>query len=189
MNRREAISATAFLMGGTIIGAEAFLAGCSTKAENEAFFSVDEIKLLDDIGEVIIPTSPSSPGAKAAKIGEFMKTIVRDCYSDNEQKIFTDGMKKLQKDCQKKTSKVFDDLSSDEKKSFLTQIDIESKKYEKDKKKDDDTHYFTMMKQLTIWGFFTSEIGAKEVLRLTPVPGKFEGCINYSDGQKAWASY
>jgi hypothetical protein len=45
-----------------------------------------------------------------------------------------------------------------------------------------------MMKELTLWGFFTSEVGATKVLRYVAVPGKFEGCVDYKKGDKAWAT-
>jgi len=48
-------------------------------------------------------------------------------------------------------------------------------------------HYFTMMKQLTLLGYFTSKPGATEALRYVPVPGRYEGCIPYTKGEKAWA--
>ncbi|CAM0553420.1 hypothetical protein EHLJMEHL_03513 [Vreelandella titanicae] len=48
-------------------------------------------------------------------------------------------------------------------------------------------HYFTMMKQLTLFGFFTSEVGATEVLRYEAVPGRYEGCAPYN-GEPAWAT-
>jgi len=52
----------------------------------------------------------------------------------------------------------------------------------------DDPHYFSMIKQLTLWGFFTSEPGATKALRYVAVPGKYEGCIPYKKGDKAWAT-
>jgi hypothetical protein len=45
-----------------------------------------------------------------------------------------------------------------------------------------------MMKQLTVWGYFTSEAGATKALRYVPVPGRYEGCIPYTKGEKAWAT-
>ncbi|MBT2785000.1 MULTISPECIES: gluconate 2-dehydrogenase subunit 3 family protein [unclassified Halomonas] len=48
-------------------------------------------------------------------------------------------------------------------------------------------HYFTMMKQLTLFGFFTSEVGATEVLRYEAVPGSYDGCAPYN-GEPAWAT-
>ena len=69
MNRREALSRVSILLGGTIIGAEAFLSGCKTTTTKTAAFSTENIALLDEVGETIIPTTPDSPGAKAAQIG------------------------------------------------------------------------------------------------------------------------
>ena len=48
-------------------------------------------------------------------------------------------------------------------------------------------HYFQQLKQLAIFGYFTSEKGRKEGLRYTPVPGKFEGVIDYKKGDKQFA--
>ena len=48
-------------------------------------------------------------------------------------------------------------------------------------------HYFSLMKQLSLLGFFTSKPGATKVLRYIPVPGKYEGCIDYKKGETAWA--
>jgi hypothetical protein len=48
-------------------------------------------------------------------------------------------------------------------------------------------HYFTLMKQLTLLGFFTSEPGSTRVLRYRPVPGKYKGCVPYRKGETSWA--
>jgi Gluconate 2-dehydrogenase subunit 3 len=48
-------------------------------------------------------------------------------------------------------------------------------------------HYYTMMKQLTLIGFFTSKTGATETLRHVQVPGKYDGALPYKKGDKAWA--
>ena len=53
---------------------------------------------------------------------------------------------------------------------------------------NDDPHYFGMMKQLTLWGYFTSKPGATQALRYVAVPGRYEGCIPYKKGDKAWAT-
>jgi hypothetical protein len=45
-----------------------------------------------------------------------------------------------------------------------------------------------MMKQLTLFGYFTSKEGATQALRYKAVPGKYEGCIDYKKGDKAWAT-
>jgi len=191
MNRRDALSRVALLLGGTIIGAEAFLSGCKnseTKVSSALDFSKDNIAFLDEVGETILPTTASSPGAKAAKIGEFMKNIVTDCYEEKDQKVFATAVDKINDAAKKKYSKGFMELDATQKHDLLVDLDKEAKEYSKTKKQDDPNHYFSQVKQLTLWGYFTSEPGATKALRYVAVPGKFEGCIPYNKGDKAWAT-
>ena len=191
MNRRDALSRVAVLFGGTIIGAEFFLSGCKNPASNATGaldFSEKNIAYLDEVADTIIPTTASSPGAKAAKVGEFMKTMVTDCYEEGDQKIFMEGMGKLNDAADKKYSKSFEKLTPEERKAFLTELDKEAKDYNTSKKDTDPNHYFTMIKQLTVLGYFTSKIGATQALNYIPVPGRWEGCIDYKKGDKAYAT-
>ncbi|MDQ4140750.1 MAG: gluconate 2-dehydrogenase subunit 3 family protein [Bacteroidota bacterium] len=188
MNRREAISAVAYLMGTAVIGAEAFLTGCQRASQEETLsFSESTIALLDEVAETILPGTEGSPGAKEAHIGTFIKTMVTDCYEEKHQKIFAEGLNKLQEASKDKYSKDFLDLNPAQRKAFLVSLDQEAKTFLKNKKEDDPNHYFTMLKQLTLLGYFTSEPGATKALRYLPVPGRFEGCIPYEKGTKAWA--
>jgi len=190
MNRREALSSVALLLGGTIIGAEAFLSGCKSDKKIGAAglnFSQDDIAFLDEVGETIIPAT-TTPGAKEAKIGEFMKTIVTDCYEEKDQKIFTEGMTKLEEASKKKNGKSFLESSPQERHDLLVELDKEQKDYTGKKKPEDPAHYFRMMKELTLWGYFTSEVGATKALRYVAVPGRYEGCVPYKKGDKAWAT-
>jgi hypothetical protein len=187
MNRREAISSVALLLGGTILGAEAFLSGCKTKTEASVSFSPSDISFLDEVAETILPAT-STPGAKAAKVGEFMTVWVKDCYEEKDQKIFMEGMKKLDEASQKKNGKSFMDSTPQQRHDLLVDLDKEQKEYQKTKKEEDPNHYFRMMKELTLTGFFTSEVGATKALRYVAVPGKYEGCIPYKKGDKAWAT-
>ena len=191
MNRREALSSVALLLGGTIVGAEAFLSGCTSNEKKIGAaglnFSPDDIAFLDEVGETIIPTT-NTPGAKATKIGAFMKTIVTDCYEPKDQQIFLDGMKKLDEASVKKNAKSFLDSTPEQRHDLLVDLDKEQKEYMSKKKPEDPSHYFRMMKELTLWGYFTSEIGATQALRYIAVPGKYEGCIPYKKGDKAWAT-
>ncbi len=190
MNRREAIAKAGLLLGGTVIGADAFLSGCAKRSNEEVArigFSNEVVYVMDEVGETILPATASSPGAKAAGIGEFMKTIVTDCYEEKDQLIFMNGMDLLQQSAKLKYGKTFDNLEKADKHSLILFIDTEAKEYSKNKKKEDDTHYFTMIKQLTLWGYFTSKIGSEKALRYLPVPGKYVGCIEYTKGDRAWS--
>jgi hypothetical protein len=54
---------------------------------------------------------------------------------------------------------------------------------------DTPTHYFRMMKELSMLGYFTSEIGCKQALRYVESPGRYDPCVPYTPGQKAWAGH
>ena len=119
-------------------------------------FSPEDISFLDEVGDTIIPAI-DTPGAKDAKIGDFMHTIVRDCYDEKQQKIFMDGMAPLNQSSKQKNGKYFLESSPAERKALLIELDKEQMAYTAKKKPDDPPHYFRMMKELTIWGYFTSE--------------------------------
>jgi len=189
MNRRDALSRVALIMGGSIVGAEFFLSGCKAADKPVVGFPLSEatIALLDEIAETIIPTT-DTPGAKAAKVGAFMNTQVMDCYEEKDQKIFLEGLTKVDEACNKMHGHDFMKATPEHRKELLTALDKEAKDYQKSKKPEDPAHYFSMMKQLTLLGYFTSEIGATKALRYVAVPGKYEGCIPYKKGDKAWAT-
>ena len=202
MERRELLKMIALLTGGVVIGGDVFLSGCKTNTSATTDFSATNIAMLDEVGETIIPTT-NTPGAKATQIGAFMKTMVNDCYNERQQKIFIEGMAGLDAACKKMHDKTFIDCSPEQKKSFLISLEKEAKDYnmqrdekekaEKEKEKMNPDyigappHYYTMMKQLTLFGYFTSEIGSKQALRFLPIPGKYDGAYPYKKGDKAWA--
>jgi hypothetical protein len=192
MNRRDALTRVGLLLGGTIVGAEMFLSGCTNSPEKTigiagTNFSNDDIAFLDEIAETILPKT-DTPGAKDAKVGEFMARIVKDCYTQDEQKTFLDGMKKLMDASKQQNGKSFLESTPEQRHDLLVALDKEQKAYSASKKEADPVHYFRMMKELTLWGYFTSEQGATKALRYVAVPGKYEGCIDYKKGDKAWAT-
>lgn len=186
MNRREALSTVTLLLGGTILGAEAFLSGCKTSTSGAVAFTTDDIAFLDEVAETILPET-GTPGAKAAGVGKFMTVIVKDNYTEQDQQVFMKGIDQLNEASKKKYGSVFMKITQPQRHDLLVSLDAEQKEYQKNKKKDDPAHYFRMMKELTLWGYFTSEIGATKALRYVPVPGRYDGCIPYKKGDKAWA--
>jgi hypothetical protein len=189
MNRRDALSRVALILGGTVVGASYFLEGCKPadkKATDAVNYSPEDVAYLDEIAETILPTT-NTPGAKAAKVGAFMTVMVKDCYEEKDQKIFREGMDKVNDESKKKFDKVFMEISPEQRHELLVGLDKEAKDHAKNKKKEDPQHYFRMMKELTLLGYFTSEVGATQALRYVESPGKYEGCIPYMKGDRAWA--
>lgn len=189
MNRRDAISRVGLLLGGTIVGANMFLEGCKPADKKEGgnlTFQPDAAAYLDEIAETILPAT-STPGAKAAKVGAFMIVMVNDCYTKDDQKIFHEGMDKLNEASTKKFDKAFMAITPQQRHDLLVEIDKEQRDYMSKKKQEDPSHYFRMLKELTLLGYFTSEVGATQALRYVETPGKYEGCVPYKKGDKAWA--
>ena len=188
MNRRELLKMVALATGGGVIGGEFFLAGCKSKDAEVAgmTFSQKDIALLDEVAETIIPKTTTA-GAKEAEVGKFMTVMVNDCYEEADQKIFHEGMKKLDEACNKMHGHNFMKAEPVHRKELLTSLDIEAKEYMKNKKKEDPTHYFTMMKQLTLVGYFSSKPGLEQNFNYQPVPGKYDGAVPYKKGDKLFA--
>ena len=183
MTRRELIRNISILTGAAFLGADLFLVGCKSDRANN--FDTEAISFLDEVAETIIPKT-NTPGAKEAEAGKFIALYATDCYSDADRKIVFEGIAKLNATSNAKYGKDFMGISNAQKKELFTLIDAEAKKHNLQNEQQ-SIHYFTMMKQLTLLAFFTSEYGVTQVLRYDPVPGKYEGCIPYKKGETSWA--
>jgi len=186
MNRREAVQYISLLLGGTLVGSNMFLSGCKSNSGVSMTFNDADISYLDEIADTILPAT-KTPGAKAAKTGQFMTVMVNDCYEEKDQKIFHEGMAKLDDLSNKTYDNSFVKITPQQRHDLLVKLDSEQKEYMKNKKEEDPSHYFRMMKELTLLGYFTSKIGCTEARRYFETPGKYEGDIPYKKGDKAFA--
>ncbi len=190
MERRTLLKMIALLTGGAVIGGNAFLTGCSSNKDHNLKerlnLTPQQIAFLDEVAETILPTTAKSPGAKAAKVGAFMAVMVNDCYDAPDQQVFLEGMDKLDAACKKAHNLDFVEASPEQKLALLTRIDKDATAYNA-QKGDSPNHYYTLFKQLTLLGYFSSEIGYKQALRYNQAPGRYEGDIPYKKGDKAWA--
>lgn len=187
MNRREAIQRVAMILGGSVIGANLFLEGCtrSASADVENLFEAQVIDRLGDLAEAILPQT-STPGAKLAGVGSFIPVWVRDCYTEKQQKAFIDGYNQLDAKSKEFKGKPFQELSAEDRTAVAAALEKEAKAYnekqdeenkeyiEKNKLKQNELyhelelpppHWFTMFKQITLTGFFNSEMGCTQALR------------------------
>lgn len=188
MNRRQALYQTSLLLGGTIVGAEAILSGCAPQSVGTTtLFQPGDRLLLDAIAETILPSTADSPGGKAANAGAFMILIVQDCYDEKEQKSFIEGLKSIQQESENQFKDNFSNLNADQQFRLLSALDQKASIYEKNKPEDALPHSFTLIKQLATFAYFSSEAGTTKALRYNPVPGRFDGCVAYKPGDKAWA--
>ena len=186
MNRRELLKMVAAATGGVVIGGEFFLAGCKNPDAGigtSNTFTESDITFLDEVAETIFPKT-STPGAKDAKVGQYMTVFVNDCYDQQQQDSFHAGMKSLNDACKKMHGHDFMKAEPAHRKELLVALDKERDEYQKTKKKEDPNHYFQAFKQLTIMGYFTSKEGREGATNYQPVPGKYQGDIPYKKGDK-----
>src|ERR1700682_1988692 len=213
---REAILGVTALLGGVaLVGGTALLTGC--REENtDVPFTADEIAYLDEIADTILPQT-STPGAKAVNRGAFMALIGTDSYSPRDRKIFRQGMHKLDKASDKAYGVPFVKATPQQRLTLLNVLDREQfdegerRKAESIRKAEaflsektapvsdvnpaaamtagPPAHYFRMMKELALLGYFTSEIGCTQAQRYAETPGRYDPCVPYHPGEKAWAPH
>ena len=190
LSRREAIIRVSALFGGSIVGSSALLSGCASPDARPVseLLSVSDIALLDEIADTILPET-SSPGAKAAEVGAFISTMVADTYTAEERSIFLNGLDAIEDECLADYGSDFMAASNGQRTRLLTRLDQEQHSYMASRTADMPVHYFRMLKELTLTGYFTSEIGYTQAMRYVESPGRFDPCVPYSPGDRAWAPH
>jgi hypothetical protein len=188
MDRREAIKTVTMLLGGVALAGSG-LAGAVERAHARAArpgqqvgtFTAQDIALLDEVADTILPET-KTPGAKAAHVGAFMALMVTDTYDERQQGVFRDGMKQLSG---------FMELAPAQRLARLEQLDREAKTYMDARAPGGGAapHFFRLMKELTLLGYFTSEIGVTQAQRYRETPGRFDPCVPYTPGETAWAGH
>lgn len=189
MERRDLLKMIAAATGAAMIGIPVFgQAYDPVPPANNAFSDADVAK-LDEIAETILPRT-ATPGAKDAGVGLFMAQFVTDCYTAPDQATFRSGLA----DIDKRAGGSFVALKPQARTELLRVLDGEAKKAiaanalaVDGKTAKVKPHYFTMLKQLVIFSFFTSEVGATKVLEYVAVPGRYDGDMPYKKGTPAWA--
>jgi len=196
IDRREAIRRVSALLGGiAFVGGSSLVSACenaqrrATTTSGVGSFTTQDIAFLDEVAETILPET-KTPGAKAAQVGPFMALMVTDTYDEGEQATFRGGMRRLDAACREMHHTAFMDATPPQRLALLEQLDREQKVY-MDARHGDDTpaHYFRMMKELALLGYFTSEIGYTKVMRYAETPGRFDPCVPYTPGDPAWAPH
>lgn len=194
IDRREAIRRVSALLGGVaFVGGGALLTACERRQPGASgtaagTFTTQDIGFLDEVAETILPET-KTPGAKAAQVGAFMALMVTDTYEPSDQKIFQDGMRQLDQESKTANGTTFMAATPAQRLSLLERLDREQKTYMDARKDDAPTHYFRMMKELTLLGYFTSEIGYTQAMRYVESPGRFDPCVPYAPGETAWAPH
>ena len=178
MNRREAVKTTGVLLGGVLITSAGVLTACTSEAPRAGsrVLSAADQSLIEEIADTLLPTSPTSPGAKAAGVGPTINLLLTDCREPDEQRRVVDGLKQFRDT----VGDHFASMSQSDRENWLRRIDAEAKR-------DGGKHYFPLIRELSLQAYFSSEIGMTKALRYILVPGRWGGCVPLAPGQPAWA--
>jgi len=171
------------------------LTGCHTQenknqiAQGPLVVSNKHRQLLSEIAEIIIPAT-STPGAKAAKVPEFILLMLADCYSYKQQEAFFSGLAGFAETAKEQYGKGFLNCSPQEQEALVVMEENKTINLLKEQTPTNEAAllpFFSILKELTLVGYFTSEIGATQALKYVAVPGEFHGSVPLQPGQKAWA--
>jgi hypothetical protein len=193
MDRREAMLKVATLMGVTL--SAPLLSGLVYGKGNlleipEGYVTPlateNQQKMISEIAELIIPTT-NTPGAKAAKVPEFIQVLITDCYPEKDQQRFFEGLDKLEADAKRAHGKGFLALTKAQQTDLLKKAEADALAL-RQKDPSAPAPFFPMIKEMTVTGYFTSEVGATKALNYVKVPGAYRGCEPMKPGQKTWAT-
>lgn len=183
MNRRDALKLSTTAIAATWLASSGLVAACAKteprKAAPSSVVSADDQTLFEALADTLLPTTPNSPGAKAAGAGAAIALLLNDCYERPDQQRAISGLADLRDRCRQRTGADFTTLPRDKREQFLRELDA-------DAKKAGDKHYFHLVRELANTAYFSSEVGMTKALRYIPIPGKWVGCMPLEPNQPAW---
>lgn len=185
MDRREAIKRTAILMGGVVFAPTmaGVMKGCTPSSEKwtPSIFNKAQADLTRALADTIIPAT-DTPGAVNAGVPGFIEKMVKDIYTEEQRSEVMAGLDHFNSICQEETGHIFVDLNDKKKLAFAS----ERNRLAIEKERTEGPQFFLIFKELTMVGFFTSEVGATQVLKYEPLPGYYDGCVPFEEIGKTW---
>jgi len=149
-------------------------------------FSAHQDATVIAMADLILPAT-ETPGAKDVRVNEFMDHIVADWYSDEDRGRFLAGLKDVDARAQSLFQKDFVDASPAQQAEILRALGDEmtaaaeavadGPRGYRASAPEPDGNFYLMFRQLTLTGYFTSEVGFTKMLHEEIVPGKFDGCV------------
>jgi hypothetical protein len=138
--------------------------------------------------DLIIPAT-DTPGAKAARVNEFIDVILTDWADDDERQRFLGGLADVDKSSNDLFGKNFNDASVDQQTTLLRAMDDAAmakhsahrvrhgNTIPEDRDKELDGNFWDVFKGITLHGYYTSEIGFTQEEHLEIIPGAYHGCV------------
>jgi hypothetical protein len=183
ISRREAIRRAALMLGVALTPS---LLSTALQAQSGATTTVPGLRYLSEsqratvaiIAERILPKT-DTPGALDAGVPEFINIIYGKYFNEDNKIMFSSGLDEVAARALKLYGRRIAQLSAEEQDHLLRDIARTSQAL--------PTSFFLQIKELTVVGYFTSELVGKTVLKYDPIPGRSDPCIPLSDvGNAQW---
>ena len=189
MERREAIKRVGLLFGGVLYApaVTGLLSGCRTGGDgaySPRTLTPAQDELVAQLTELIIPET-DTPGARAAGVHEFIDLMLTDWMPDDDRAAFLAGLDDVEARSRAAHNAAFLDAPADGQVALLTTLEDEA--LAAAPAPGAPPPFFAMLKQLTLLGYYTSEIGATQELQWIAAPGRYDGCAPLEEVGRAWA--
>ncbi len=138
------------------------------------FFRAEQIRTLEALSEAIIPADEHSPGAKAARVWEYIDENVADADKGTKD-LWTQGLAFLNGIAEREHGKNFEDCAADQQVALLERIS-----QNEDAPTRPEGRFFVTAKRATIDGYYTSAIGIHQDLQYqgNTALAEFPGCTH-----------
>jgi gluconate 2-dehydrogenase gamma chain len=136
----------------------------------EKFFTADEMATINILANIIIPKDAVSGSASDAKVPEFIEFIVKDMPS--HQIPMRGGLRWLDMQCLTRYEKAFKDCSQTQQ---IEMVDMIAYPKKAKPNMSQGVQFFSLMRNLTASGFYTSEIGVKDLGYAGNTPNQWNG--------------
>jgi len=191
IDRREALRRVGVLLGGLVSAptAAGVLGGCERTSGPDwapQTLTPAQDEMVDTIAEIIIPAT-DTPGARAANVNRFVDAMLTGSYTPADRDRFLTGLKETDARCRDAYGRAFVDCAPNEQRALVGELDDETFGPDAPDVDREQPPFFHMMKELTLVGYYTSEIGATQELKTRVVPGRYDGDVPYDEIGRAWA--
>jgi hypothetical protein len=185
MHRRQALRLLASAATLPLLSREAF---SLFQAAHEQLSEQRVLKTLNPhqnatvttIAEIIIPQT-NTPGAKAARVNEFIDLILTEWYDEEEKSTFLTGLADVDSRTRELYGKDFVECGEKQQVGILQALDDEVAARTEDvrrrRNRPPEKNFFFMIKQLTLVGYYTSQIGFEQELHGEIIPPRHAGCV------------
>jgi hypothetical protein len=173
-------TATQLLGGNALSVALAYTPKPNSTASAGKLFSQADMLMLRDICALVIPKTETL-GAAEVDVHGFIDNQLFHCYGEDEQQQAQKILLSLNAQAKKRYKQSFSPCSAAQQLTLLTDAEQARNGFDANEKRQ-----FKVLKELVIFGYYTSEVGATQEQAYLSVPGDFKGSIPYDSVGKAW---